>query len=257
MKTKMLVVDNEAPIRTALCKILNHFGQGNFEIEEAEGVADGLKKIQQFHPDIVFLDIEMDDGSGFDLLDQLDPSRFQLVFTTAHNQYAIRAFEYCALNYLMKPISPSALQKTLQRAHDNLRRQQDWVQQYQLLLDTLGHARQPQPEPKIALKDANGIYFVRISQIQYCEADGPYTRFRIQGASDIVVSKTLREYEDMLGPQGFIRCHHSFLINAANISRYDRNEALLLTLDGSSVPVSTRKKEAVMEALERRRLLGL
>jgi len=71
------------------------------------------------------------------------------------------------------------------------------------------------------------------------------------------VSKTLREYEDMLGPQGFIRCHHSFLINAANISRYDRNEALLLTLDGSSVPVSTRKKEAVMEALERRRLLGL
>lgn len=251
MKVKILVIDNEAPIRTALCKMLLHFGQETYLLEEATGVKDGLDKVERFDPDIIFLDIEMDDGTGFDLLNALPKPRFQLVFTTAHNQYAIQAFDYSAINYLLKPVSPSALQRTLQRAIENIRQQKDWQQQYQLLVETL--SQKNEAEQKIALRDNNGTYFIHVRDILFCEADGPYTRFKIRAAHDIVVSKNLREYERLLDPYGFIRCHHGFLVNAANINRYDKNEMVLLTADGFKVPISTRKKEAVLEALEQRK----
>jgi two-component system, LytTR family, response regulator len=248
MKTNILVVDNEAPIRTSLCKLIAHFMADDAMIEEAGGVEEGLLKIGQFKPDILFLDIEMEDGTGFDLLQRVEQPGFELVFTTAHNQYAIQAFEFSALNYLLKPISPSALQRTLQRASANIR-QKNIQQQLDILLAQLFN--KPGADQKIALKDVNGTYFVRIADIIYCEADGPYTRFVIKGADDIVISKNLKEYETLLEAHRFIRCHHSYLVNTQRIMRFDKADGGLLLMEGGKdVPVSQRKKDQVMFYLE-------
>jgi two-component system, LytTR family, response regulator len=122
MKTKILVIDNEAPIRKAFIKILLHFCDDNNEIFEAESVKTGIQAFNTIGPHILFLDIELDDGTGFDLLNAVDIGHTQLIFTTAHNQYAIRAFEYSAINYLLKPISPSALQKPYNKLKQILKR---------------------------------------------------------------------------------------------------------------------------------------
>jgi two-component system, LytTR family, response regulator len=248
MKTKILIIDNEAPLRSSLRKLITHFIGESGMIQEASGVEDGLNKISSFDPDVVFLDIEMEDGTGFDLLKQLELPTFELIFTTAHNQYAIMAFEFSALNYLLKPISPSLLQKTLDKAIANLQKK-NIHQQFEILFSQ--YSNRVDPNAKIALKDANGTYFVRISDIVYCEADGPYTKFHILGSTNIVISKTLKEYETIFEAYNFLRCHHSFLVNPRLITRYDRNESQLIMNDGSMVIVSQRKKDAVLEMLEK------
>ncbi|MFM2393244.1 MAG: hypothetical protein RLZZ546_1226, partial [Bacteroidota bacterium] len=156
-KMNILIVDNEAPIRTALRKMILHFMDAH--IEEANGVSEGLEKIKSFEPHILFLDVEMEDGTGFDLLKALDELNFELVFTTAHNQYAIEAFEFSALNYILKPVSPSSLQKTLLKAQANIK-QKNVQEQLNILLSQIN--QKIDPEQKIALKDANGTYFIKI-----------------------------------------------------------------------------------------------
>jgi two-component system, LytTR family, response regulator len=249
MISKILVVDNEAPIRLSLRKLIEHFTDDHTLIEEAGGVKEGLLKIAQFQPDILFLDIEMEDGTGFDLLKRIENPAFELVFTTAHNQYAIQAFEFSALNYLLKPISPSALQRTLQKAGSNIR-QKNIQQQLDILLARMSN--QSMTDPKIALKDANGTYFVPIGDIIFCQADGPYTRFTIKGMEEVFISKNLKEYEALLEAHRFIRCHHSYLVNSRRIVRFDKTDGGSLYMEGGkNVPISQRKKDQVMEYLER------
>ncbi|MCB0645495.1 MAG: response regulator transcription factor [Saprospiraceae bacterium] len=247
MKTKILVIDNEMPIRKAFVKMLEHFIDDSYEIFEAEGVKTGKFIFDQIQPHILYLDIELDDGSGFDLLNLIDYSNTQLIFTTAHNQYAIRAFEYSAVNYLMKPISPSALQKTLAKAKENIGSTEIVTQVKHLL----NHIQNPQvQEQKIVLKDAAGIYFVLIQDILYCEADGPYTRFCIKDDATIIVSKNLKEYEDLLLPYGFARCHHGYLVNLRKIKTIDRGDGNTIILEnGSQIPVSYRKKEEILQLI--------
>jgi two-component system, LytTR family, response regulator len=249
MKTKILIVDNEPLIRGSLRKMIVHYLSDNCIIEEADGVLDGLESIYRFQPDLLFLDVEMDDGTGFDLLNNIENPDFQLVFTTAHNQYAIKAFEHSALNYLLKPISPSALQKTLHLANEKIK-QQDIGRQLQILMTQI--ATKGNNEHRITLRDNNGIYFIKITDIVYCKSDGPYTEFVIEGSEQIVISKNLKEYENQLLPYGFVRCHHSYLVNRDKIKKFDRSDSGGLILDnGQQIPVSHRKRDVVLEILEK------
>ena len=249
MNPKILIVDDESPIRTSLVKLIRHFVGDQLTIHEASGVADGLQKITAYQPEILFLDIEMEDGTGFDLLGKIEHPNFQLIFTTAHNQYAIRAFECSAINYLLKPISPAALDSTLQKALKNIQ-QNSLQQQLEILMSQVSNKENHQQ--KIALKDINGTYFVKISDILYCEADGPYTKFTIKGLPSIVISKNLKEYEYLFDAFKFLRCHHSYLVNSSLISRFDKNDGGCLVMEGGArIPVSQRKRDAVMAFLER------
>lgn len=248
MNPNILIVDDEKPIRTSLAKLIRYYLGDQFELTEATGVQDGLQKIYANPPEILFLDIEMEDGTGFDLLEKLDHPNFQLIFTTAHNQYAIRAFEFSAINYLLKPISPSALQSTLQKAIKNIQ-QNNLQQQLEILMAQVSD--KIDYNQKIALKDINGAYFVKVNDIIFCQADGPYTKFTIKGMPCILVSKNLKEYESLLEPFKFIRCHHSYLVNSHLISRFDKNEGGSLIMDGNvQIPVSQRKRDFVLAYLD-------
>lgn len=245
---KLLITDNEPNLRTALRVLLQAFCPEITAIEEAEGVQSGLHKIKNFQPDIVLLDVEMDDGSGFDLMKQVPHPAFQLIFVTAHNRYAIEAFQFSAIDYLLKPVDPDALQKSIQKAIRNIQ-SKDLSRQIEFLLHQLSD--KPDHERKIVLKDIDNIYFVKVSDILYCMAEGTYTKFFLQSRPPVMVSKNLKEYENMLEPLGFLRTHHSYLVNPTKIIRFDKADGGSLILeDNLKVPLAQRKKEWVLNLLE-------
>ena len=247
---KVLIIDNEPHLRQGLKDLLHGFCHGITTIDEASGVKDGIAKIHSIHPEMVFLDVEMDDGTGFDLLRLLPAHNFQLVFVTAHNKYAIEAFRFSAIDYLLKPIDPDALQESVEKALRNIRNK-DLNSQVQVLLQQF--ADNNNHERRIVLKDLEKIYFIKVADIFYCEADGTYTRFFIQNTEPVLVSKNLKEYESLLEPLGFIRTHHSFLVNPDKINAYDKTDGGALVLEGGySVPISQRKKDIVLAMLEAR-----
>ena len=247
---RILIIDNEPALRSGLRELVSSIGKPDDQIEEAEGVITGLDKISAFDPDLVFLDIEMEDGTGFDLLKQLNNPSFQLIFTTAHNKYAIQAFKFSAIDYLLKPVDPGELAVSMDKARTNIRKS-DLNNQLAVLMQQL--SAKPGPDKKIVLKDIESTYFVKISDILYCEAGGTYTKFYIEGADPILVSKNLKEYEAILEPHGYLRTHHSYLVNPDKIKMYDKTDGgALVLVSGHSIPVSQRKKEMILQILENR-----
>lgn len=245
---RILIIDNEPELRSGLRELIP-LKPGD-QIEEAEGVRSGLEMIASFDPDLVFLDIEMEDGTGFDLLRQLDQPGFQLIFTTAHNQYAIQAFKFSAMDYLLKPIDPTELTNSLDKARAAFRKA-DLNNQLAVLMQQLN--TKPVTDRKIVLKDIESTYFVKIADILFCEAGGTYTKFYLDGADPILVSKNLKEYEAILEPHGFLRSHHSYLVNPDKIKMYDKTDGgALVLVSGHSIPVSQRKKEMILQILENR-----
>jgi two-component system, LytTR family, response regulator len=247
---KALIIDNEPHLRTGMRALLTAFCPEVTLIEEAAGVQEGMHRIKSFQPDVVLLDVEMDDGTGFDLLKQVVDPVFQLIFVTAHNKYAIEAFQFSAIDYLLKPVDPDALQVSIQKAARNIRNS-NLLQQVQVLLQQVAGIQNQ--DRKIVLRDIENTWFVKVSDILYCEAEGTYTRFYLQNAGPILVSKNLKEYEEILEPLGFLRTHHSYLANPGKIKSYDKTDGGALVLEGGhSIPVSQRKKDFVMQALENR-----
>lgn len=248
---KILLVDNESEIRSILKDMVIAFGKGSYIIEEADGVVSGVEKIHSFQPDIVLLDVEMNDGTGFDLLKQLKAPTFQLIFTTAHNQYAVQAFKFSAIDYLLKPIDPIELNNSLQRAKENINSQ---TMEKQLAILMQQFANKSESDRQIVIKDIDKTYFIKMNDILYCEAEGSYTKFYIVGSEPVFVSRNLRYYEELLTPAGFFRTHHSCLVNPNKIKVYDRktDSGTLILEGGYTVPVSQRKKEFVLHLLENR-----
>jgi two-component system, LytTR family, response regulator len=247
---KILVIDNEAGLRSALKELIRLSGFTYTGLEEASGVREGIAQINTHNPDLVFLDVEMEDGTGFDLLQQLTNISFQLVFVTAHNQYAIDAFRFSAIDYLLKPVDSEKLQISLERAAANIK-SQTLGRQIEVLLNQF--SGKADKNKRIVLKDIDNVYFVKTDEILYCMADGTYTRFYLENNKNIIVSKNLKEYENILEPIGFLRTHHSYLVNPDKISMYDKTDGGALILQGGlSVPVSQRKKESIMQILEQK-----
>lgn len=248
---KVLIVDNEAQIRDGLVEMLQMLPFAISQIAEATGVKEGLGTIASYKPDIVFLDVEMDDGTGFDLLKQLDVINFQLIFITAHNKYAIDAFRFSAIHFLQKPIDFEELTEAFERAQDSIK-SNDFARQLAVMQESLANLHQQ--DKKIVLRDAKSLYFVKTNEIIYCEASGSYTTFYLQNEDKIIVSKPLKEYEQLLEPSGFIRTHHSFLVNANHIVRLDKQDGGdVIFENGKSVPVSQRKWDQIVHVLENRR----
>ena len=245
---KILLIDNEALIRNVLKEMVLNWSKGLHLIEEADGVKSGLAMINSFQPDVVLLDVEMDDGTGFDLLKQLHQPTFQLIFTTAHNEYAVQAFKFSAIDYLLKPIDPFELQAAMQKAVDKISNN-NLQNQLSVLMQQIS-TQQHLTDRQIVLKDIDKTYFVKINDILFCEAEGAYTKFYLVGKQEILVSKNLRFYEELL--DGFIRTHHSCLVNPNKIKMFDKktDSGTIILESGHAIPVSQRKKEFVLQYLE-------
>lgn len=243
----VLIIDNDKKVREGLKEMLQKFCPAIKNIEEASSVETGLAAIQRSTPDLVYLDVEMDDGTGFDLIKKIGTYNFQLIFITAFNKYAVDAFRMSAIDFLQKPIDLEELLESVEKAKNSISNQ-NLQKQLQVLYESMGAMRTN--EKKIVLKDNEAIHFVRVQDIIRCEADGAYTKFHIANSSPILISKSLKEYDDMLTPFGFIRCHHSHLVNTSKILRFDKTEGGSLILENNDyIPVSQRKKDQVLEFL--------
>jgi two-component system LytT family response regulator len=243
----VLIIDNDHKIREGLKEMLEQYCSGIQSISEAHSVETGLLSIQQLHPHLVYLDVEMDDGTGFDLIKKLGNYQFQLVFITAYNKYAVDAFRLSAIDFLQKPIDPQELAESVEKAQNSIRNS-NLQNQLQVLYDSMNAIRTN--EKKIVLKDNEAIHFVRVQDIIRCEADGAYTKFYIAHSTPILISKSLKEYDELLSPFGFIRCHHSHLVNIAKILKFDKTDGGSLILDNKDlIPVSQRKKDQVLDYL--------
>jgi two-component system LytT family response regulator len=217
-------------------------------LKSADGVKSGLKAINEQNPDLVLLDIKMDDGTGFDLLKHAEPINFKVIFITAFDQYAIQAFKFSAIDYLLKPVDPEDLVDAVNRAEQMV--QQNLSTQLRVLDENL--KSQDLKGKKIILRTSDTIHLVKVSDISYCEADISYTNFYLADGQKILVSRTLREFEDMLKEFGFFRVHKSFLVNLFAISKFEKADGGYLVMENNDrVPVATRKKEELMGLFER------
>lgn len=243
---KAIIIDDIEQARLTFRKDLETYAPDVEVVAEAGGVVEGAKLLKRVQPDILFLDIQMQDGSGFDLLDVLPDVPFKIVFITASDAHAIKAFRYAAIDYLLKPIDPDELTSAL----DKFRRQRiDETANYRLLNDTLKNHQKP--HERLALHSQDKINIVTISDILRCESSVNYTCFYFTGGKKLLVTRTLKEFEDLLGDQGFYRVHQSHLVNTRYIREYVKTEGgHLIMNDGAMVPVSTRKRPEVMKMLE-------
>lgn len=245
---KALIVDNQKEIRAGLKLLLQKYCPVIKEISEADGVVSGLQAIYDWKPDLVFTDVEMDDGTGMDMLSQVKDPSFQIIFITAFNKYAVDAFRYSAIDFLLKPIDPELLIESVQRASENLRKQ-SMAEQLAVLKAQFGASI---TERRIVLKDQKAIHIAKVADLIFLRADGVYTEFTLVGGEKILMSKNIKEYEELLGETEFIRVHNSFLVNTSHIQKMDRSDGgTLIMTDKHEVPVSSRKKEVVLDYLRK------
>lgn len=239
------LIDDEDDARYTLRSLLLQ-EDSIFNIQEANSVAKGLQLIREYKPELVFLDVMMPDGTGFDLLKQLPAIDFKLVIVSGHNEFALQAFRFSAIDYLVKPVGKDELHETLARIKANT------AQPWQQMMDVLKQSIQPTKETdrKIVLKDMNAVYVVSVSSIIRCEASDNYTTFYLTDQPPIVVSRPLKEYEELLSPLKFFRAHQSHLINLNCLQQFNKREGGSIKMkDGSEVPVSTRKREVLLAEL--------
>ena len=235
MPIKTLIVD-DMPLAIANLKAeLEDFPEIDV-LGEANGVMEAAKQIKKLKPDLLFLDIHMGDGDGFDLLEIINGEDLKVIFTTASKDHAIKAFQFKAIDYLLKPIDPELLKQAIKKVAISSMEKAEEKNNYQ--------------SGTIALNTQEEIRLVNISDIIRLEAMSNYTNFHLSGKSKILVTKTLKEFEKML-PENFLRVHQSHLVNRTQIVAYIKTEGGYLKMkDGSDVPVSVRKKAQVVEMLK-------
>ncbi len=242
-----IIVEDERHSRETLRGMLDRYCKNVEIVAETDSYRGGLKEIREHHPDVVFLDIQMPDGSGFRMLEELDEIDFEIIFTTAFDQFAIKAIKYSALDYLLKPIDPEELVRALKKVETKLSNQKV-NQNIQVLLDNI-KARDADPH-KIILSTSEKIHIIETDQIIRCESDNYYTNFFLADGKKILVSKTLKENEQLLSDHNFIRPHKSHLVNVKYIKGFLKYDGGYIEMtDGSRIPVSRRKREKIIEVI--------
>lgn len=243
---KAIIIDDIEQARITLKKDLQVYSPDVEVIGEANGVVEGAKLLRSVKPDVLFLDIQMQDGSGFDLLDILKDIPFKIIFITASDAHAIKAFRYAAIDYLLKPVDPDELIAALSKFREHKINENE---KYKLLNDSLKNSNKA--HEKLALHTQDKIHIVTIADILRCESSVNYTEFYFTNGKKLLVTKTLKEFEDLLGDQGFYRVHQSHLINTRFIREFIKSDGgYIIMNDSSNVPVSTRKRPEVMKMLE-------
>ena len=243
---KAVIVDDEKASRETLAGLIKRYCKNIEVIGDADGFNSAKKLLAAIEPDLVFLDIQMPDGSGFKLLEEVDSSKFEVVFTTAYDQYAIKAFKFSALDYLLKPIDPDDLINAIEKYESKNINDRTSNPSVSTLINNL---KSPENK-KIVLSTSKGMHVVDVNTIVRCESEDYYTRFFLIDGKVIMVSHTLKDYEELLEEYNFIRPHKSHLINAKFIKSYLRVDGGSIELqNGTIVPVSRRKREKIIDII--------
>jgi len=242
---KTIIIDDEPDAIESLTVLLSDFIEGIDLVGSAEGVGSGYELINTAKPQLIFLDINMKDGTGFDLINRFEKIPFQVIFVTAYDQYAIKAFKYAAIDYLLKPIDLQELRSATERAKKLILYNN--TPDYQFVKSIY---KDPFPA-KLALPNLEGFDLIEINKIIRCEGQNNYTTFILDEGKKFVVSKTLKEYESILIHHGFLRVFQSHLINTKYIQRYIKGRGgTVIMSDGVYVPVSRDKKETLLKVIK-------
>jgi two-component system LytT family response regulator len=241
---KAIIIDDEPRGRNILQQLISqHFPQLKV-VATAAGADEGIKRIDTWKPDVVFLDVEMPGKNAFDMLQELGEIDFKIIFVSAHNHYAINAIKLSALDFLLKPIDLADLAKAIQRLNTQPVHSEHQVPN---LLQQLQHPKSS--FGRIAIASLNAIEFVNISEILYCKADNVYTEVYLPNAT-IISTKNLKEFDDLLSPHFFFRIHHSYLINMNQVKKYLKGEGGTVIMSNTAeIEVSRRRKSAFLEML--------
>jgi two-component system, LytTR family, response regulator len=248
-KLSIVIVEDEARIRRSLINLLKLHCDNVEVVGEAEDITSGAVVIKAREPDVVLLDIQMPDGSGFELLNQLKPLAFKVIFVTAYDQHAVQAFKFSAIDYLLKPVVAEELIQALDRAA-----QQISAEQSNMKLEVfLSNIQELNAERKRILLNAHDkAQVICVKEIVSCQADGNYTTFNLADGKKLTVSRPLKEYDEMLSDYRFFRPHHSYLINLMHVDRIEKRDGgQVFMKDGSAIPVAARKSAELMAALSR------
>jgi two-component system LytT family response regulator len=245
-----VIIDDVEMARKALRADLEDYCPDVHVVGEAEGVASGLEAIRSLKPDLVFLDIQMDDGTGFDLLKQAAGQHFQVIFTTAYSDFAIKAFRFSAVDYLLKPIDGEDLAAAVKKAKEMAAAPSPSLPpSYELLMENLRQMGQHKAR-KIALNTQEKVHIVPMDDIVRLESHSNYTLFYLRDGQKILVTRTLKEYEELFGSHNFLRIHNSHLINLDFLKEFVKADGgTAIMADNSHVPVSSRKKDILLKKL--------
>lgn len=246
-KLRTILIDDEKTSTEVFAMELEMYCPRVEVIAACNSAKEGLEKIRELKPELVFLDIEMPWMNGFELLQSIDKVDFEVVFVTAYDEFAIKAFRYSAADYLLKPVNKQELIAAVDEVWQRLERREK-SDQLEVLFSNLNFLRHN--IPKIALPTSDGVEFVKIEDILYCAADGSYTTVYLTDGQKILQSKTLKQVSQMLEDCNFLRIHQSYLINPAHLKRYIRGQGGMVMLDnGTELPVSRSQKDELVRRL--------
>lgn len=242
---RVAVIDDEVKSRTNLIQLLQRFCPDVTIVLEAGSISEGLPVLVATRPDLLILDIEMPGGTGFDLLEHFPQPFFEIIFITAHSEHALPAIKAGAIDYLLKPISIEELKTAIQKARKRINEKNTETNIRQLIeiLDTKKNQYH-----KIAVPSYKGQTFIAPADIVSMEAEGRYTRIRLLNAPPIVSSSNLKEYEDTLNPEQFMRVHHAYIINMEHVHYYNKEDGgTIIMTDGSEIILAKRKKKDFLD----------
>lgn len=239
---KAIIIDDEKRARHLLKGLLEQHFNGSIEVVgEGDDVDTGVKAIKKHKPDLVFLDIKMHKGTGFDLLQQLKKVDFEVIFITAYDNYAVKAFQFSAFGYLLKPIKTRELRDVVTNLENHLQRLKEGAdKRLKVLVENYGDDRKIK---KLVISNIDGFKVSSVDDIIRLEGDGNYTHFIISGGRKVTTSKTLGEYEELLNDHGFYRIHQSTIVNLRHVKGYFKGVGGKVEMsDGKSFSVSRHRK---------------
>lgn len=240
---RTILIDDEADARITLRSMLGAHCPEVQIVGEASGIETGQVVLEKEQPDLVFLDVRLHPGTGFDVLEAIQEPSFQTIFITAYDEYAVRAIKVSALDYLQKPVAPEELIAAVEKVrhwHSHSPQAANQVR-YQVIREFLSYGSHPR---RMVLPTQQGFQVVETDQIIRCEADRNYTCFLLNGGKKVLIPRTLKSYEEILVPAGFFRVHNSHLINIQYIGEYRRRKkgGIVFLKDGTEIPVSESRK---------------
>lgn len=244
---KAVIIDDEPAMQQVNSQLLSEYFPAIKLAGIADSIEEGAKLILKESPDLVLLDIELKDGTGFQLLHKLKPYDFKVVFITGFHSFAIKAIKFSALDYIVKPVNETEFQQAIQRAVELIEKNENSDAQLNVLMTSLQNENKSK---KLVLRTAESLHVVDVADIYYCKSDNSYTTFYFRDNEKILVSKSLKDYENLLSDYGFYRAHQSYLVNLNHIKKVDKSDGgFIIMKNKKEVPVSMRQMKKLISLL--------
>ncbi|MDQ3016558.1 MAG: LytTR family DNA-binding domain-containing protein [Bacteroidota bacterium] len=244
---KAVIIEDEERSQIVLENLLKTYCAEVEVVAKADSVAKGIQAIQEHHPDIVFLDVQINGGTGFDVLDKMNGENPSVIFTTAYDHYALKAFKFSAIDYLLKPIDIEELKSAVKKASPANKQEEDSYK----IQNLLTNLKNPNEDPVLLVSTSEAVEFIRIRDIIRCEAQGAYSQLFLRDHKPVMVSKIIKDFEFLLTDYGFYRVHQSHLINLKEVRKFVKAENYLLMRDGAQIQLARSRKDEFFNVLNK------